>query len=65
MGNFCCLCVINQGSLKVDITIPCTGYVPGQSVNTLLDYKNSSSSVNVTKITTKISKVSNEFDELG
>ncbi|XP_017766321.1 PREDICTED: arrestin domain-containing protein 3-like isoform X1 [Eufriesea mexicana] len=54
--NFCCLCVINQGSIRAEITMPFTGYVPGQSINTILDYKNSSSSVEISKVTTKLAK---------
>ncbi|XP_076238944.1 arrestin domain-containing protein 17-like [Calliopsis andreniformis] len=57
--NFCCFWCIDLGSLNMRIRVPTLGYVPGQRVSAMIDYENSSSSVQVTKIELKLEQVLN------
>lgn len=54
--NFCCFCCIHQGSLLLQIKVPTSGYVPGQTISTLFEYTNTSNRVRITKISTKITQ---------
>ncbi|XP_017878803.1 arrestin domain-containing protein 2-like [Ceratina calcarata] len=51
--DFCCCCV-NVGSMSVRISLPSTGFVPGQVINTRYDYENSSDSVKIEALCTKL-----------
>ncbi|KAG5321733.1 ARRD3 protein, partial [Acromyrmex heyeri] len=53
--SFCCFCCFNLGSMKLRIRIPTTGFVPGQSIETMVNLNNTSS-VNVTKICVKLER---------
>ncbi|XP_072765507.1 arrestin domain-containing protein 17 isoform X1 [Anoplolepis gracilipes] len=53
--NFCCFCCFDMGSIKMRIKIPTTGFVPGQSIETMLNLNNTSS-INVTKICVKLER---------
>ncbi|XP_076238914.1 arrestin domain-containing protein 3 [Calliopsis andreniformis] len=55
--NFCCFCCIDLGSLNVRVRLPTLGYVPGQRINTIIDYVNSSSTVQVTTIETRFEQL--------
>ncbi|XP_014478278.1 PREDICTED: arrestin domain-containing protein 2-like [Dinoponera quadriceps] len=52
--SFCCLC-FNQGSIKVRFRLPTTGFVPGQSIETIVSLENRSS-VDVSRICVKIER---------
>ncbi|XP_078045502.1 arrestin domain-containing protein 2-like isoform X2 [Augochlora pura] len=54
--SFSCCC-FDQGSVNVTIQVPSTGYVPGQTINTLVNYANASSDVGITKISLKLERV--------
>lgn len=54
--DYCCCC-INKGSIHVRIKVPSLGYVPGQFIMTEVISDVKSSSINVTKITTKLEEV--------
>lgn len=45
-----------MGSINIRIRIPTTGFVPGQSIKTMVDFTNTSS-INVTKICVKLERV--------
>lgn len=49
---FSCCC--NQGSINLQIRIPSSGYVPGQSIITMMNYVNSTNNIQITKISTKL-----------
>ncbi|XP_011267385.2 arrestin domain-containing protein 17 isoform X2 [Camponotus floridanus] len=53
--SFCYFCCVNMGSIKTRIKIPTTGFVPGQSIETMINLNNTSS-VNVTKICVKLER---------
>ncbi|XP_011176341.1 arrestin domain-containing protein 17 isoform X2 [Solenopsis invicta] len=53
--SFCCFCCLNLGSMKIRIRIPTTGFVPGQSIETIVNLNNISR-VNVTKICVKLER---------
>ncbi|XP_077273696.1 arrestin domain-containing protein 17-like [Temnothorax americanus] len=55
MESFCCFCCFDLGSMKIRIRIPTTGFVPGQSIETMVNLYNTSS-VNVTKICVKLER---------
>ncbi|KOC69089.1 Arrestin domain-containing protein 3 [Habropoda laboriosa] len=57
--KFCCFCLffcINQGSVNLRVNVPSSGYVSGQSIISTVDYLNSSHTVSVTAITTKLER---------
>ncbi|KAL6437106.1 hypothetical protein ACFW04_005004 [Cataglyphis niger] len=53
--NFYSFCCFNIGSIKTHIKIPTTGFVPGQSIDTMINLNNNSS-VNVSKISVKLER---------
>lgn len=52
-----CFCCIKMGSLYVTTQIPSSGYVPGQTIVTTMNYKNLAS-VRISKISAKLERVS-------
>ncbi|KAK9309622.1 hypothetical protein QLX08_000835 [Tetragonisca angustula] len=48
--TFCCFM---NGAINLQISIPSSGYVPGQMVNTIVDYVNSTN-ISITRICTKL-----------
>lgn len=54
--DYCCCC-INKGSIHVRIKVPSLGYVPGQFIMTEVISDVKSSSINITKISTKLEEV--------
>ncbi|XP_076766720.1 arrestin domain-containing protein 17 [Xylocopa sonorina] len=54
MQSFCCFCCIDEGKMNLHIRVPATGYVPGQSIFVAVQYRNTSSSVEITGISTKL-----------
>ncbi|RLU22954.1 hypothetical protein DMN91_005232 [Ooceraea biroi] len=52
--SLCCFC-FNMGSIRLRIRIPTTGFVPGQSIETMINLDNTSS-VGVTKICFKLQR---------
>ncbi|XP_012136535.2 arrestin domain-containing protein 17-like [Megachile rotundata] len=46
--GFCCCC--HQGALNLEIKVPTTGYIPGQTIYTTINYENGSRSVEMTKV---------------
>ncbi|XP_076302607.1 arrestin domain-containing protein 17-like [Lasioglossum baleicum] len=55
--NFYC-CFLSQGSMNIVTRVPSSGYVPGQAISAMVDYTNNTSSkVQITKITTKLEQV--------
>lgn len=54
--NFNCLCWIGQGSLCLQVMIPCSGYVPGQIITTTLHYT-STPNIPLRKLSTKLLRV--------
>ncbi|XP_033343075.2 arrestin domain-containing protein 2 [Megalopta genalis] len=52
---YCCCCRL--GSMNVTIRIPSSGYVPGQLINTSMNFGTASSQVPVSKISTKLERV--------
>ncbi|EFN85199.1 Arrestin domain-containing protein 2 [Harpegnathos saltator] len=53
--SFCCFCCFNLGSIKVCITLPTTGFVPGQSIEATVNLENTSS-VDVTQVCVKVER---------
>ncbi|XP_011879564.1 PREDICTED: arrestin domain-containing protein 2-like [Vollenhovia emeryi] len=53
--SYCCFCFFNLGSMKIRFRIPTTGFVPGQSIETMVDLNNTSR-VDVTKICVKLER---------
>nr|XP_003699454.1 PREDICTED: arrestin domain-containing protein 3-like [Megachile rotundata] len=53
--NCCCCC--SNGSMDVQVQLPVSGYVPGQTINTWCSYNNCSSSVQITKICVKLMRL--------
>lgn len=53
-----------MGSIKIRIRIPTTGFVPGQSIETMVNFNNTSS-VNVTKICVKLERVGITAYQIG
>ncbi|XP_068972903.1 arrestin domain-containing protein 2-like isoform X3 [Bombus flavifrons] len=51
--NFNCLCWIGQGSLGLQIMVPCAGYVPGQIITTTVHYT-STPNIPIRKLSTKL-----------
>ncbi|CAL7934306.1 unnamed protein product [Xylocopa violacea] len=54
MQSFCCFCCIDQGKMNLHIRVPVSGYVPGQTIFVAVQYANSSSTVKITGISTKL-----------
>lgn len=52
--NFSSLCCIDQGALNLRLRLPSSGYVPGQMINTTVDYVNASDGIRVTKTRAKL-----------
>ncbi|XP_076629535.1 arrestin domain-containing protein 17-like [Colletes latitarsis] len=52
--NFYNCCCIFAGSSSIRVRIPSTGYVPGQSIVTTLDYSNSSENIRITGFSTQL-----------
>ncbi|KAF3430394.1 hypothetical protein E2986_10021 [Frieseomelitta varia] len=48
--TFCCF---TNGEINLQISIPSSGYVPGQMVNTIVDYVNSTN-ISITRVCTKL-----------
>ncbi|KAK1131832.1 hypothetical protein K0M31_015983 [Melipona bicolor] len=48
--NFCCF---TNGAINLQISISSSGYVPGQMVNTIVDYVNSTN-ISITRVCTKL-----------
>lgn len=55
--NFNCFCCIAQGSLNLQIMLPCTGFVPGQTITTTIQYSGTPD-VRIRKVSTKLVQVS-------
>ncbi|KMQ96436.1 arrestin domain-containing protein 3 [Lasius niger] len=53
--SFCCFCCFDMGSIKTRIRIPTMGFVPGQSIETIVNLNNTSS-IDVTKICVKLER---------
>ena len=51
--NFNCLCWIAQGSMSIQILVPCSGYVPGQVITITIHYT-STPNIPITKLSTKL-----------
>ncbi|XP_024222648.2 arrestin domain-containing protein 3-like [Bombus impatiens] len=51
--NFNCLCWVGQGSISLQIMVPCTGYVPGQIITTTIHYT-STPDIPIRKLSTKL-----------
>lgn len=51
--SFNCLCWIGQGSMSVQIMVPCSGYVPGQTITTTIAYA-STPNIPIRKLSTKL-----------
>lgn len=51
--SFCCFCCFDLGSIKAHFRIPMTGFVPGQSIETIINFDNTSK-IDVTKICVKL-----------
>ena len=49
-----------NGAINLQISIPSSGYVPGQMVNTIVDYVNSTN-ISIMRVCTKLLRVSNVF----
>lgn len=56
--NFRSLCCFKLGSLSTVFRVPTSGYVPGQLIVTVIDYKNLSSGIQIAKISAKLERVS-------
>ncbi|XP_015436888.1 PREDICTED: arrestin domain-containing protein 3-like [Dufourea novaeangliae] len=54
--TFCCCCCTMKGSLDAFVKVPTSGYVPGQTIVTSLEYNNSTSSIRITKINAKLQR---------
>lgn len=52
-----CCCCCSNGSLDLQVQLPVSGYVPGQTINTWCSYNNCSSSVQITKICVKLMRL--------
>ncbi|XP_078051797.1 arrestin domain-containing protein 17-like [Augochlora pura] len=52
--SFCCF---NQGAMSISIRVPSSGYVPGQRINALVNYINSSTEIGIMKISLKLERV--------
>ena len=55
--NFNCICWIAQGSMSIQILVPCSGYVPGQVITITIRYT-STPNIPITKLSTKLLRVS-------
>ncbi|XP_076649562.1 arrestin domain-containing protein 17-like isoform X2 [Halictus rubicundus] len=51
-----CFCLCNKGAMNIVTQTPSSGYVPGQAINIMVNYKNDSE-IQITKITTKLKRV--------
>ncbi|XP_078052121.1 arrestin domain-containing protein 17-like [Augochlora pura] len=54
--NFFCCC-FNQGSMNISVRVPSSGYVPGQTINALVNFTSTTSKVRTTKISLKLERV--------
>ncbi|XP_076226623.1 arrestin domain-containing protein 2-like isoform X2 [Nomia melanderi] len=54
--TFRSLCCFNMGSLSTVIRVPSSGYVPGQMIITVVDYKNFSNGIPIAKISMKLER---------
>ncbi|KAK2579682.1 hypothetical protein KPH14_011031 [Odynerus spinipes] len=54
--KYCCCC-INKGSLSTRVKIPCTGYVPGQTVDVDVSFYVNSSNIRATRVSAKLEEV--------
>lgn len=55
--NFSYFCCIDKGALNLRFRLPSSGYVPGQMINTTVDYVNASDGIRVTEIRAKLEQV--------
>ncbi|XP_029048517.2 arrestin domain-containing protein 3-like [Osmia bicornis bicornis] len=51
-----CCCLFSKGKLNSHVRVPITGYVPGQTIESMIDYQNLSPSVQMTKISVKLER---------